>query len=427
MGTDAELSVYEDVVRAHQLRDWRKVVTYEWIMQKLAVAKFGGTCLAEKEGRKKVTEHCVKLLKEYEKLVIVVSAMGRSGDAYATDTLLGLISSATQREKDSLMACGEVISAIVVADELRHAGVSATALTGWEAGIVTDGVACDSRIKSIRKEPLLKILDENQCAVVAGFQGKGPHGEVTTLGRGGSDTTAIALAAALDADEVILYKDLESLFTADPDIIPEARKIERISAEDLRQLAWQGAKVVHPRAAEIALEAELEIQVRSHADGHIVTRIEPYVLKSGRYISGVVAGPDVCQFSTEGTPDETPGEFFSRVFSKVADAGVSMDMFSIFGKRAVFTVPAIHEKEVQDLLNAEGITFTCAGPCSKVSIVGAGMHGMQGVMARFSTALARAGIHMLQSVDSHATISGLVLREQRDKALQVLHQEFIGK
>ena len=396
-------------------------------MKKLAVAKFGGTCLAEKQGRKKVADHCVTLLKEYERLVIVVSAMGRSGDAYATDTLLGLTSSATQREKDSLMACGEVISAVVVADELRCVEISAVALTGWEAGIVTDGVACNSRIESVNKEPLLTILNENQCAVVAGFQGKGPRGNVTTLGRGGSDTTAIALAAALDADEVILFKNLESLFTADPDIVPEARKIERISAEDLRQLAWQGAKVVHPRAAEIALDAELEIQVRSHADGHIVTTIEPYVLKSGRYISGVVAGPDVYQFSAEGAADSTAGAFFASVFSKVADAGVSMDMFSVFGKRAVFTVPATHKKEVQDLLAREGISHTCTGPCAKVSIVGAGMHGMQGVMARFSNALASSGIDMLQSVDSHATISGLVRLEQRDTAVQVLYQEFIEK
>lgn len=396
-------------------------------MKKLAVAKFGGTCLAEKQGRKKVADHCVTLLDEYERLVIVVSAMGRSGDAYATDTLLGLTSSATQREKDSLMVCGEVISAVVVADELRQAGVSATALTGWEAGIVTDGVPCNSRIESINRGPLLKILDENQCAVVAGFQGKGPQGTVTTLGRGGSDTTAIAVAAALDADEVILFKNLESLFTADPNIVPEARKIERISAEDLRQLAWQGAKVVHPRAAEIALDAELEIQVRSHANGHIVTKIEPYVLKSGRYISGVVAGPDVYQFSAEGRTDDTPGAFFACVFSKVADAGVSMDMFSVFGRRAVFTVPATDKKEVQDLLAREGISHTCTGPCTKVSIVGAGMHGMQGVMARFSNALASVGIDMLQSVDSHATISGLVRLEQRDTAVRVLYQEFIEK
>lgn len=396
-------------------------------MKRLAVAKFGGTCLAEKQGRKKVADHCVKLLDEYKRLVIVVSAMGRSGDAYATDTLLSLISHATQREKDSLMACGEVISAVVVADELRQAGVSAMALTGWEAGILTDGVACNSRIESINKEPLLKVLDEYQCAVVAGFQGKGPHGAVTTLGRGGSDTTAIAIAAALDADQVILYKNIESVFAADPDIVPEAKKIERISAEDLRQLAWQGAKVVHPRAAEIALDAEREIQVRSHANGHIVTTVEPYVLKSGRYISGVVAGPDVYQFSAEGAADSTAGAFFARVFSKVADAGISMDMFSVFGKRAVFTVPASHKEEVRDLLASEGIPHTCAGPCTKVSIVGAGMHGMQGVMARFSNALASAGIDMLQSVDSHATISGLVRLEQRDTAVRVLYQEFIEK
>ncbi|KPL14661.1 hypothetical protein AMJ74_02965 [candidate division WOR_3 bacterium SM1_77] len=396
-------------------------------MKKLAVIKFGGTCLAQQEDRRKVAEHCVRLLDEYQRLVIVVSAMGRSGDSYATDTLLGLVSSPTPREKDSLMACGEVISAVVLAGELRQAGISARALTGWEAGIATDGVACNSNIEFINREPLMKLLDEYQCAVVAGFQGKGPDGVVTTLGRGGSDTTAIALAAALEADEAILFKNLESVFTADPERVPEAQKIERISAEDLRQLAWQGANVVHPRAAEIALGAELEIQVRSYSDGHIVTKIEPYVVKSGRYISGVVAGPDVYQFTTEGRTNDTPSEFFAWVFSMVADAGISMDMFSVFGKKAVFTVPAPYKKQVQELLGKTGISFTCTGPCTKISIVGAGMHDMKGVMARFSKTLANAGINMLQSVDSHATISGLVPLEQRDIALRELHKEFIEK
>ncbi len=394
-------------------------------MKKLAVIKFGGTCLAQHKDRGKVAEHCLRLLEEYQRLVIVVSAMGRSGDSYATDTLLGLASSPTPKEKDSLMACGEIISAVVLAGELRQVGISARALTGWEAGITTDGVACNSSIECIDRKPLTKVLAENQCAVVAGFQGKGHDGAVTTLGRGGSDTTAIALAAALGADDAILFKNLESVFTADPERVPDAQKIERISAEDLRQLAWQGAKVVHPRAAEIALDAELEIQVRSYSDGHIVTKIEPYIIKSGRYISGVVAGPRVYQFSTEGSTDHTPREFFARVFSMVADAGISMDMFSVFGKRAVFTVPAAHKKQVQDLFAKAGISFSCTGPCTKVSIVGAGMHDMKGVMARFSKTLAKAGINMLQSVDSHATISGLVPLEQRDAALRELHREFI--
>ncbi len=400
---------------------------HERSMKKLAVIKFGGTCLAQEEDRKKVAEHCLRLLDEYKKLVIVVSAMGRSGDSYATDTLLGLASSATPREKDSLMACGEIISAVVLAGELRHVGISAQALTGWEAGIVTDGVTCNSNIEFINRKALMKILDENQCAVVAGFQGKGTDGVVTTLGRGGSDTTAIALAAALEADEAILFKDIESVFTADPEKVSEALRIEKISAEDLRQLAWEGAKVVHPRAAEIALDADIEIQVRSYSNGHLVTKIEPYVIKSGRYISGVVAGPEVYQFSTEGRTSDTAGEFFARVFSLVAHKGISMDMFSVFGKKAVFTVPASYKEQVENLLAKAGISFTCAGPCTKVSIVGAGMHDMKGVMARFSKTLANAGINMLQTVDSHATISGLVPLDQRDSALRELHKEFIEK
>ncbi|MCD4847602.1 MAG: ACT domain-containing protein [Candidatus Aegiribacteria sp.] len=394
-------------------------------MNRLCVMKFGGTCLASGEDRKISLRHCTRQLKKHDKLIVVVSAMGRKGDPYSTDTLLEMVSSPSKPEKACLMATGEVISATVMADMLRFEGVSARAVTGWNAGIRTDGRNCDSKLESIDREVLQTALEEHDCIVVAGFQGMGSNGMVSTLGRGGSDITAIALAAALDADEVLLYKKIESVFTADPDIVSGVISVERISYEDLSQLGWQGAEVVHPRASEIAGKAGVKINIMSHSTGKRVTEIEPFVIHSGKYITGVASGPDVTQYRIRKIDEATLHGFYSKAFRLVAEASVSMDMFSVFGSIAMFTVLCEESGTVSEVLSKNMIEFETVSPCSKVSIVGAGMHGIKGVMARFSSALDQAGIDMLQTVDSHATISALVMLDQRDCALRALHREFL--
>ncbi len=394
-------------------------------MNRLCVMKFGGTCLASVEDRKISLQYCVQQLLKHDKLIVVVSAMGRKGDPYATDTLLEMVSSPSKIEKACLMATGEIISATVLADMLRFEGVSAKAVTGWNAGIRTNKKNCDSNIESIDKMVLQAVLEEHDCIVVAGFQGMGKNGTVSTLGRGGSDITAIALAAALDADEVQLYKKIDSVFTADPDIVPGVMSLKKISSEDLRQLAWHGAEVVHPRASEIAGDTGVKINILSHSTGELVTEIEPFVIRRGKYITGVASGPDVTQYRIRKTDEITPHEFYSIAFGIVAEASVSMDMFSVFGSTAMFTVPCEQSETVSEVLSGNKIEFEIISPCAKVSIVGAGMHGIKGVMAKFSSALDQAGIDMLQTVDSHATISALVLLDQRDCALRALHREFL--
>jgi len=391
----------------------------------LCVIKFGGTCLSTEEDRRRSVDLCIGEFESYRRAVVVVSAMGRKGDPYSTDTLLELVSAPIPHEKSCLLACGEVISASVFADMLRQRGISASAVTGWNAGLRTDEQHCGADIESIETKYLNESLDENDCVVVAGFQGMSSNGTVSTLGRGGSDITATAIAAALKADELILFKKIDSVYTADPERVPGAIKIDRISAEDLRQLAWQGAEVVHPKATEIAVEADIRISVMSHLTGESVTEIEPFVLRSGRYITGVASGPDAVQFRISTDNFASLHEFYSRGFGLVANAGVSMDMFSVFDTAAMFTVPIEDEDRVSEVLGSNGIAYKTISPCAKVSIVGAGMHGIKGVMARFSSALDRAGINMLQTVDSHATISALVLLDQRDEALRVLHREFL--
>jgi len=391
----------------------------------LRVYKFGGTCIASPEGRQLAVEHCRAAVSDGCGLVVVVSAMGRSGDPYATDTLLSLAGGATGEERDLLLSCGEVISAVVLAEALRAAGIPARALTGWSAGIRTDDALGESDICSVDTSPIREAISSGLCAVVAGFQGCAPDGRITTLGRGGSDTTALAIGAALGVDEVVLWKGVDSIYTADPVSVPAAVRIERISAEDLRQMSWQGARVVHPRAAEIAAEAGMAVEVRSHDTGRVVTRVEPFPLKSGRYVTGVASGPPVFQFLAARPETEAPRDFFARIFEAVAGAGISMDMFSVFHSGAVFTAAVEDAGMVRNILLASRVQSTETGPCSKVSIIGAGMHGMKGVMARFATALRDSGIDMLQTVDSHATISALVPTEDRDAALAALHREFV--
>ncbi len=394
--------------------------------KKLLVAKFGGESLVSSRVRNIAANHCKSLLDKTEKLIVVVSAMGRKGDPYATDTLIDLISSkSSDMEKDRLMICGEVISALVMATVLRGMGIRAVALTGWEAGICTDGVPGNARIVSVDTTRIEESLKKQRVVVIAGFQGVAPLGYLNTLGRGGTDTSAVVLGVALEADEILLYKTVDSVYTADPDKVPNALKIERISTEDLRQMAWHGAKIVHPRASEIAGDADIKIAVMSHNTGEKVTEIEPFMLRSGKYITGVASGPDAAQFRVRSDNSSSMHEFYSRAFGLVAEAGVSMDMFSVFDSSAMFTVPLEDKEKVIEVLNFNNIDHETISPCAKVSIVGAGMHGIKGVMARFSSALDKAGIDMLQTVDSHATISALVLLRQRDEALRVLHREFI--
>ncbi|OPL19904.1 MAG: hypothetical protein AVO35_00110 [Candidatus Aegiribacteria sp. MLS_C] len=395
------------------------------LKMELCVMKFGGTCLGSAEDRDRSADLCISELAECDRAVVVVSAMGREGDPYSTDTLLGMVNDPPAGEKSCLLACGEVLAASVFADVLRRRGVEAVSVTGWNAGLRTDDRDCGADLESVETGFLRQALEKNRCVVVAGFQGMSSSGRVSTLGRGGSDVTAAAIAVALDARELLLFKKTDSVYTADPEKVPAALKVERIASEDLRQLAWQGAGIVHPRASEIAGDSGLRITVKSHDSGNRVTVIEPFVLRSGRYITGVASGPDAAQFRItcgDGSPFH---EFYARSFGLVADAGVSMDMFSVLEGTALFTVPLQDSGTVKATLDRNGILFSTLSPCSKVSIVGAGMHGMRGVMARFSSALHLAGIEMLQTVDSHATISALVRMEDRDDALRALHREFL--
>ncbi len=396
----------------------------------IVVMKFGGTSVATEEGRAAIAARVTASLEREQAPVVVVSAMGRRGAPYATDTLLGLVGDlpATRREHDLLASVGEVVSAVVVAHELRAAGIDAAAFTGADAGILTDGVHGDSAITEIHTGPLMRAIGDGTVPVVCGFQGISEEGALTTLGRGGSDTTACAIGVALSAHEVEIYTDVDGVMTADPRACDSAEVLEVIRADELFQMAKHGSRVVHTPAAELALASGLSVRVRntySDHPGSKVADIASYrpdrVATAVSHVDGV-ARVRVALPAPEGTEAHMAAQ--TRVYRAMADAGVSLDMFTPVGEALVFTIQAASLDTACATLGELGLTHQVTDGLAKVTLVGAGMHGVPGVVARMAEYLAEAGVTVWQTADSHTTISVLVTESDARKAVQALHDGF---
>lgn len=397
---------------------------------RVVVMKFGGTSVATSESRAAVARAVQASVESGAAPVVVVSAMGRAGDPYATDTLLSLVDAASiePRERDLLMSTGEVISAVVLASELRAAGIEARAFTGAEAGIGTDGAFGSAAVTDIHPGPLRAAISAGFVPVVAGFQGVGEDGALTTLGRGGSDTTACALGVALEAEAVEIYTDVDGVMSADPRACEGPTVLEVIRADELHQMARHGARVVHTPAAELALTSGLAVRVRNTYTTHpgtLVADISSYrpdrVATAVSHTDGV-ARVRVSLPAPEGTRAHMAAQ--ARVYRAMADACVSLDMFTPVGETLVFSVANDALDRASEVLSSLGLTYRVQAALSKVTLVGAGMHGVPGVMARMSEYLDRAGITVLQTADSHTTISVLVPAEECRRAVQALHDGF---
>ena len=405
---------------------------------RIIVQKFGGRSVDTIEHRRAACNRVSGAVEKGCRVVVVVSAMGREGEAYATDTLLSLAAKAcptvAPRELDLIASCGEIISAVVLAAALKERDIEAIALTGAQAGIFTDANFTDARIVKIDPEKLLDHLKEGRVAVVAGFQGATDAGDITTLGRGGSDTTAAALGAALGAEVVEIYTDVEGIKTADPRIVAEAKTRKVMSYQEVAQMAHEGARVIHPRAVEIAMRKDIPLRILSPTDpgpGTLVTHsgslgASPWPdVKEGHLITGVTHIPDVAQFTVTGSPDR-PGdaEASLKVFAGMAEAGISVDLISVSPTVQTFTVTGKSAGKAEEVLRKLGYAFSVLPGCTKVTVVGAGMRGVPGVMAKVARALTGAGIAILQTADSHLTISCLVAGDQMGEAIRALHREF---
>lgn len=396
----------------------------------VVVMKFGGTSVATEHGRAAVARKVGAYLEQGIAPVLVVSAMGRIGEPYATDTLLALVDGCppSERERDLLASVGETISAIVMAHELRRNGYPAAALSGAEAGIVASDRFGAGVIEEICTDLLSEVVAAGVVPVVCGFQGVTAEGHVVTLGRGGSDTTACALGVALDAQAVEIYTDVDGVMTADPRVVSGARVLETIRADELAQMARMGSKVVHAPAAVLALESGVPLLVRNTFTSHCGTQVVPIqaVLPSA-LATAVASTPDVVRYSVDLGADEgsvTHMAAQTSVYESLAEAGVSLDMFTPADSRLYFTVSGRDTLQASTVLSELGLRYEANGDLAKVTVVGAGMHGVPGVMARVSRSLLDAGIDVMQAADSHVTISVLVESESADDAVRALHAGF---
>jgi len=403
---------------------------------KFIVLKFGGTSLATPELREKAAGKVIAAMDEGYRPVVVVSAMGRNGDPYATDTLINLAKQTyrdlPEREKDIIMTCGEIISGVVMTAMLQSLGRPAIFLTGAQAGIITDKNYTDARILQVKPHRITDYAQEGYIVVVAGFQGATEDGEITTLGRGGSDTTAAALGVALNAAYVDIYTDVEGIMTADPRIVTEARTLDAITYDEICHLAQEGAKVIHPRAVEIAMQKGIPLRVRStfsDSPGTLVTTSgEVYKgaidITRDRIITGIAYISGITQFKLETLPGPEGLEQQKRAFRALALAGISIDFINVLPDMVLFTVnDEVTEKAIRVLENI-GYTPEVIQGCAKVSAVGAGMSGVPGVIADIVDALVGDGVQILQCNDSHTTVWVLVKREQMEKAVRALHRQF---
>ncbi|MXQ54944.1 aspartate kinase [Shimazuella alba] len=400
---------------------------------KVIVQKFGGTSVATSQMRERVLYHIQTALSEDYQVVVVVSAMGRRGEPYATDTLLELtrgeqLENLSSREQDLLLSCGEIISASVLSSLLTHHGIENCVLTGGQAGIITNNQYNNAQIVSLNPKRLQDELNNGKVAIVAGFQGQTADGEITTLGRGGSDTTATALGVALQAEYVDIFTDVDGVLTADPRIVEEAASLEMVTYTEMCNLAFQGAKVVHPRAVEIAMQTNVPIRVRSTlSDGIgtlVVSRPERLGLAeiSDRLITGITQMPNVTQIRIPTNSDHL--DLHLDVFRKMASQGISVDFISVTPSSIAYTVSDPLGDLAKSLLVEMGLEPELYPGCAKVSVVGAGIAGVPGVMAKILEALTEEDVKVLQSADSHTTIWVLVSGENMVKAVRALHRKF---
>ncbi len=399
---------------------------------KIVVQKFGGTSVKNEEGRSYAISHIKDAIKDGYKVVAVVSAMGRQGDPYSTDSLLSLINGAkthvSKREQDLLLSCGELISSIVFSNECQKSGLKAISLTGAQAGFRTNEEHTAARIIEMRCDRLLSELAKHDVVIVAGFQGATKSGEITTIGRGGSDTSAAALGAALNAEWIDIFTDVEGVMTADPRIAEKARPLSVVTYNEICNMAYQGAKVIHPRAVEIAMQAKIPIRIRStysKGPGTLVTTINRGNRGSDvkeKPVTGIAHLAPVTQIKVRAKKAEY--DLQAKVFKAMAMEQISVDLINISPNGVVYTVLDSVTEKALHTLRSIGLDPQYETGCAKVSVVGAGMTGVPGVTAKIVSALTDKGIRILQSADSHTTIWVLVKESDLKTAVNALHDAF---
>ena len=440
---------------------------------KIKVMKFGGTSVATHEARLQSALKVVSAKELGYSPVVVVSAIGRKGAPYATDTLIGMLRDIDptvepdMRELDLLVACGEILSSVIFAHTLKTLGHHAMAFRGGQAGIRTDGVYGNARIIGINPVSLVRACEAGAIPVVCGFQGVyvagdgSPGGELTTLGRGGSDTTAAAVGAAMKAEAVEIYTDVDGVKTADPDSVPAAPTLRKVTYDEVAEIAHLGAKVVHPRAAEIAMHFDIPLWVKNTFSEDEGTEIVQRDRFPGRRVTGVTHTGKLVylQFDLGIASDEDRRVLETRIFETMARYGFNLYMLNMSPSGTGFAVPRTQfptlagildslvlpiedqtyllqvgsqpSKDVENQLRllegavkVERVVAELTEGCTMVSLVGHEYMQQPGVFLEVLTTLRNAQIPVLQTTDSDFSLSVLVPESETNRAVRLLHEQF---
>lgn len=394
--------------------------------------KFGGSSVGSTERMQRVARRIADYKEAGHKVVVVVSAMGDTTDDLI-DQSRQLNSSPPAREMDMLLTTGEQISVALLSMAIHQLGHGAMSFTGWQAGIRTEAVHSKARITDIRPERLFKALEEGNAVLIAGFQGMTEDGEITTLGRGGSDTTAVALAAAIKADVCEIYTDVDGIYSTDPRIVKCARKLNEISYDEMLELANLGAAVLHPRAVEYAKNYNVRLVVRSSFTQNEGTSVkEEAVMEQGVVVRGIAYDKDVARISILGVED-VPG-VLAKVFGALASSGIDVDIIVQSGVQDgkadfAFTV-SLGDKEraigVVESIRSEVPFREVSSEVNlvKVSIVGAGMVSNPGVAAKMFEAIYNLGVSIKMVSTSEIRVSCIVAAERVHDVVRALHTAY---
>lgn len=399
------------------------------------VLKFGGTSVADAKCIERISKIAIKESEKHN-VIVVVSAMGKT-----TNSLVNLAEqinpNARGRELDMLLATGELVTIALTSMCIQRLGKSAISLTGWQAGCITEPSHNKARIAEIKKDRINQHLDRGEIVVVAGFQGITEDGEVTTLGRGGSDTSAVALAAAFDAIRCDIYTDVTGVYTTDPRVVKEARKLDLISHEEMIELASLGAKVLHPRSVELAKKYNLDLRVRSSFEPEdegtqVVSLKRIKDMELTQAVTGVALDDKQARVGIMGVPDK-PG-IVSKIFTALSKKNISVDMIIQSVPRngindVAFTVP---KQDLDDtvevceemLAEIEGTEIVSEKNIAKVSIVGAGMINRPGVASSLFDVFAAEGINIQMIATSEIKISCIIDPANAEKAVKAIHAAF---
>ncbi|MBQ9097514.1 MAG: aspartate kinase [Clostridia bacterium] len=397
----------------------------------LIVQKFGGSSVADAEKLFNVAGRITDTYKEGNSVVVVVSAQGDTTDDLI-EKAAEINENASKREMDMLLSTGEQITISLLAMAIEKLGYPVISLTGWQVGMKTDSHYSEARIHKVDAERIRMELDKKRIVIVAGFQGINKYDDITTLGRGGSDTTAVALAAALKADLCEIYTDVDGVYTADPRIVKDARKLEEVSYDEMLELASLGANVLHNRSVEMAKKYNVNMSVRSSFSKVEGTKVMEVVKMEKMLVKGVARDNDVARIALVGLVD-TPGIAF-KVFSVLAKGNINVDIIlQSIGrdntKDISFTVAEKHLEKALEILNdnKEAIGFAeikHTDNVSKVSIVGSGMVNNPGVAATMFEALFEAGINIKMISTSEIKVSVLIDEKDSERAVSVIHDKF---